>query len=50
MVLADCQHKIDWGFGGDGDLEKIDAAIGKLQEFRKEYAATVKIVDKLNKG
>lgn len=57
VVLADCSHKIDWGFvtsseateSGD-NLEKIDAAISMLQEFRKAYVETEKIISKLNKG
>jgi len=49
VVLADCSHKIDWGFNGDGDLSKIDAAIKLLQEFRKKYADTDKMVKQLNK-
>lgn len=48
VVLADCSHKIDWGFGIE-DVEKIDAAIAMLQEFRKKYLETEKLVNKLNK-
>ena len=48
VVLADCSHRIDWGFGA-GDTEKIDAAIDMLQEFRKKFAETEKLVKRLNK-
>jgi hypothetical protein len=48
VVLADCSHRIDWTFGA-GNLEKIDAAIHMLQEFRKKYIETEKLVAKLNK-
>lgn len=48
VVLADCSHKIDWGFG-DGNTDKIDAAIRMLQEFKKKYVETEKLVEKLNK-
>lgn len=34
IVLADCSHKIDWSFSR-GDVDKIDAAICMLVEFRK---------------
>ena len=30
-------------------LEKIDAALGMLQEFRKKYIETEKLIAKLNK-
>lgn len=49
VVLADCSHKIDWVFD-IGNLDKIDAAIAMLQEFRKEYINTEKIVNRLNGG
>ena len=48
VVLADCSHSIGWIFGA-GNLEKIDAAIHMLQEFRKKYIETEKLVAKLNK-
>lgn len=48
VVLADCSHKIDWSFGKD-DVQKIDAAIGMLQEFRKKYVQVSKMVENLNK-
>lgn len=48
VVLADCSHKIDWAFGDEG-TEKIDLAIKMLQEFRKKYVETEKLVGKLNK-
>lgn len=48
VVLADCTHKIDWDFSGES-LDKIDAAIGMLKEFRKKYTEAVKMVEKLNK-
>lgn len=48
VVLTDCSHKIDWNFG-EGELEKIDNAIGMLQEFRKKYVETIKLIAKLNK-
>jgi hypothetical protein len=53
LVLADCSHKIDWGFSeGDNDnegIEKIEAAISMFQEFKKKYIETQKLVSKLNK-
>jgi hypothetical protein len=50
VVLADCSHKIDWSFGGpEGTVDKVDAAIHMLQEFRKKYLETEKLVAKLNK-
>lgn len=48
VVLADCSHKIDWSFGDD-NLDKIDAAIRMLQEFRKKYIEMQKHVNQLNK-
>ena len=48
MVLTDCSHKIDWVFGEDS-IEKIDTAINMLQEFRKKYIETEKLINKLNK-
>jgi len=48
VVLGDCSHRIDWSFGNE-DLEKVDAAINMLQEFRKKYIETEKTVAKLNK-
>jgi hypothetical protein len=47
IVVTDCSRKIDWGFQGD-DLDKIDAAIVMLQEFRKKYAGMIKYVKQLN--
>lgn len=49
VVLTDCSHKIDWGFGPDYGVEKVDAAIALLQEFRKKYIETEKLIAKLNK-
>jgi transposase len=49
VVLTDCNHKIDWGFSGNGEIDKIDSAISMLQEFRKKYIETEKLVAKLNK-
>ena len=48
VVLADCSHKIDWNFG-KGDVDKIDEAISMLQEFRKKFLETEKLIAKLNK-
>ena len=48
VVLTDCSHKIDWVFGEDS-IEKIDTAINMLQEFRKKYIETEKLINKLNK-
>jgi len=48
VVLADCSHKIDWSFSADS-VEKIDAAISMLQEFRKKYIEIEKTVSELNK-
>lgn len=50
VVLADCTHKIAWDFGSVNDAtDKIDSAIAMLQEFRKKYSETEKLVKKLNK-
>jgi len=46
--MADCSHKIDWNFSA-GDIDKIDAAIHMLQEFRKKFLETEKLIAKLNK-
>jgi len=36
--LTDCNHMICWGFGDyEGGIEKVDAAISILSEFRKHY-------------
>jgi len=48
VVLNDCSHRIDWSFY-DSCLDKIDAAISMLQEFRKKYTETTKLITKLNK-
>lgn len=48
VVLSDCAHKIDWSFSSN-DVEKIDNAISMLQEFRKQYIETEKLVNGLNK-
>ena len=48
VVLADCSHKIDWGFT-TGRVDKIDAVISMFQEFRKKFVETEKLVEKLNK-
>ncbi len=48
VTLADCNHMIDWDFS-PGSLEKIDAAIHLLQEFRKKYFEAKKMIDALNK-
>ena len=48
VVLADCSHKIDWSFSA-GDVDKIDEAISMLQEFRKKFLETEKLIAKLNK-
>jgi hypothetical protein len=49
VVLNDCSHRIDWSFFDDSCLDKIDAAISMLQEFRKKYTETTKLITKLNK-
>jgi len=53
VVLADCNHKIDWTFfSGDDDTnntDKIDAAIKMLQEFRKKFVDAQKMLNRLNK-
>jgi hypothetical protein len=51
VVLADCSHKIDWIFteGKDSAVDKIDAAIAMMQEFRRKYLEAKKMVMKLNK-
>lgn len=49
VVLADCNHKIDWAFH-EGDLDKIDAAIRMLQKFRRDFVAMEKQVAQLNGG
>jgi hypothetical protein len=49
VVLTDCNHKIDWSFSAnEGDITKIDSAIAMLQDFRKKYAETSKVIAKLN--
>jgi hypothetical protein len=48
VVLSDCTHKIDWSFSC-GDIDKIDSAIAMLQEFRKKFLETEKLITKLNK-
>jgi hypothetical protein len=48
VILADCNHKIAWNFSDNG-LDKIDAAIAMLQEFRKKYFETEKLVKRLKK-
>lgn len=35
VQLADCNRKIEWYFGTDEPIEKIDNAIKVLEEFRK---------------
>lgn len=49
VVLSDCAHKIDWDFYGedDFDLEKIDAAIRMLKEFRERYVSAKKELNRL---
>ena len=44
VVLADCNHKIDWYFNGENkaSIDKIDAAIKILREFRTIYVAECK--------
>jgi hypothetical protein len=48
VVIADCAHKVDWSFGRES-VDKVDAAIAMLQEFRKKYLETEKLVNTLNK-
>ena len=48
VVLTDCSHKIDWSFSAD-KVDKIDTAIHMLQEFRKKFLETEKLISKLNK-
>ena len=48
VVLTDCAHKIDWNFS-EGKVDKIDSAIHMLQEFRKKFLETEKLISKLNK-
>lgn len=48
IVLTDCSHKLDWNFAEE-QVEKIDSAIAMLQEFRKKYLETEKLITKLNK-
>jgi hypothetical protein len=51
VTLADCNHKIDWDFGNSSDnpVEKIDAAIDMLMEFRKNYIVMQKQYAQLSK-
>jgi hypothetical protein len=53
VVLTDCNHKLDWAFRGGVEekaaLEKIDSALAMLQEFRKKFVETTKLVSRLNK-
>jgi len=38
VTLTDCNHMINWSFGDyEGGVEKVDAAISILSEFRKHY-------------
>jgi len=48
VVLTDCSHQIEWDFSDENAVDKIDAAISMLQEFRKKYIETTKTVSKLN--
>ena len=48
VVLTDCGHKIEWSFCDD-KVDKIDAAIHMLQEFRKKYIQTEKLISKLTR-
>jgi hypothetical protein len=48
VKLSDCNRMIDWDFRDDGE-EKINSAISMLQEFRKKYLDTKKVVEELNK-
>lgn len=43
--LADCSHKIEWYFSNDESmLDKVNAAISILNEFKKKYATELKKV------
>lgn len=47
VILSDCNHKINWTFSL-GDIDKIDAAISILVEFRKKFLATERTLNRLN--
>jgi hypothetical protein len=49
IVLADCTHMIGWTFNDGEGVEKIDAAIAMLQEFKKKFIETEKLVKRLNR-
>jgi hypothetical protein len=50
VMLSDCARKIDWSFRPDTEdsVDKIDAAISMLQEFRKKYITTMKSINAMN--
>lgn len=41
VQLADCSRKIDWYFGNDNPVDKIEKAIALLEEFRDELNAAL---------
>lgn len=47
VVLSDCSHKIDWDFQRETGVDKIDAAIRMLQEFKKKFVDAKKLISKL---
>jgi hypothetical protein len=49
VVLTDCSHQIEWSFNDEDNMDKLDAAIDMLKEFRKKLVETTKTVEKLNK-
>jgi hypothetical protein len=44
ITLTDCCHLIDWSIESTA---KIDAAIGTLREFRKQYVVAERLQEKL---
>lgn len=41
MQIADCARKVEWYFGNDHPIEKLDRAIAVMQEFRDELNAAL---------
>jgi Iap family predicted aminopeptidase len=42
VLLTDCTRKIEWYFGVDDSIEKVDRAVAMLQEFKAAYLAAKK--------
>jgi hypothetical protein len=46
IVLSDCSHKIEWTFCED-QLDKVDAAIDMLKDFRRNLNFANNMVERL---